>query len=188
LHLRSGHLYPGRASRADRVAAPLKAKPWACCGGSQVYSTSVELRWAWTIEPCLPKRRCGGGSLLLVTFKASNATYTVGPAEAVEFRGADVFVFDPVEPLATYRSGFWIYRGFSCATLECRGFVSVEFVDQAGNGGPQVGPRPSMRVKDRYAFAGRERLATLSLRTGEWFRPSREAWAVMRVVEQRLRR
>jgi hypothetical protein len=127
-------------------------------------------------------------SRLVVTFKASNATYTVGPAETVEFRGTDVFVFDRVEPLATYRSGFWIYRGFACATLECRGLVSVEFADQAGKGGPQVGPRPSMHVRDRYAFAGRERLATLSLRTGEWFRPSREAWPVMRVVEQRLRR
>jgi hypothetical protein len=126
--------------------------------------------------------------MLWLVLKTSSARYTVGPADAIEFRGTKIFLPQRAEPVARYHSGSWIYSGHRCVLVECRAVLSIEFEDAAGNAGPRVGPRSVFHVRDRFAFAGRERIASLSVQADEWTLPgSNGSWSLIRLSENRRR-
>src|SRR5688572_5434944 len=104
--------------------------------------------------------------MLSLKFKSSGATYTVGPSRWIEFRGGELFLEGRAEPSARYESGAWIHLGSRCSYLECRAILSLCFVDADGHIRGSVGPRAVMCVRDRYVFAGRERVAKLTLNRG----------------------
>jgi hypothetical protein len=123
--------------------------------------------------------------MLWLTLKTSNASSTIGPADSIELRGGEIFLSGHAEAVARYRSGNWVHMGQRFAEVECRAVIWIEFEDGAGRIGPRVGPRPVFRVRSRYAFAGRERVASLSVPVGNWIRAgANDTWPVVRLLEQ----
>jgi hypothetical protein len=76
-------------------------------------------------------------------------------------------------------------RGSSkrCSFLECRAILSIYFVDVNRRPWNVVGPRAVLCIRDRYAFAGRQRIAKLSPDQGV-SKPLNafEEWPVLRIV------
>jgi hypothetical protein len=121
--------------------------------------------------------------MLLLRLRSPGATYTADPSPSIELRGGEIFLEGHAEPTARYESGAWLHSGCRCTYLECRAILSICFVDVDGNIRSSVGPRAVVCVRDRYVFAGRERVAKLTLNRGVWVRPNKpEAWPVLRLV------
>jgi hypothetical protein len=121
--------------------------------------------------------------MLSLSLRSTGATYAVGPSEWIEFRGGQIFMEGRAEPIARYESGAWIHSGRRCFFLESRALLSICFVDSDGRPRIVVGPRAVVCVRDRYVFAGRQRLAKLTPDRGVWTRlNTSEEWPVLRIV------
>jgi hypothetical protein len=120
--------------------------------------------------------------MLFLRFKSSSACWTIGPADSLEFRGADLLFPGRSEPVAQYQNG-WVLDGKRCAYVECRSMLSIQFEDPTGRIGPVTGLRTAFYLRGAYAFAGRERIAKLDPLAGTWVRTdTQERWPLMRVL------
>jgi hypothetical protein len=122
--------------------------------------------------------------MLWLVLKTSSVSYTVGPVDSLEFRGTQIFLPRRAQAVAQYSGGAWNHMGNRCSSLDCRALLSLEFEDAAGQVDARIGPRPAFHVRDRYAFAGRQRIAHLSVVTGEWTRlDTKRACSLIRVLD-----
>ncbi len=120
--------------------------------------------------------------MLQLSFKRPGKSSRLDPAVAIEFRGGELFVGGTAN-IARYAAGQWVYASERWDYLECTTRVLLRFQDLSGRAGPLVGPRQSIRVRDRFAFAGRERVATLNPLTGLWqVHGTKEMWPLLRVT------
>jgi hypothetical protein len=120
--------------------------------------------------------------MLFLRFKSSTASWTIGPADSIELRGADMLFPNRAEPVARFQDG-WILDGRRCAYVECRSMLSIRFEDETGRSGHVIGLRTAFYLRGVYAFAGRERIAKLDPTAGTWFRTDKqEYWPRMQVV------
>jgi hypothetical protein len=119
--------------------------------------------------------------MLFLKFKSSSASWTIGPADSIEIRGADLLFPDRAQPMARYQGG-WVLDGKPCAYVECRSKLSIQFGDEAGRIGPIIGLRTAFYLRGVYAFAGRERIAKLDPSAGIWLRADNgEPWPWIKV-------
>jgi hypothetical protein len=120
--------------------------------------------------------------LLTLNFKVGR-NHVIGPASAwLEFCKGDLRTADTAQPIASYTTRGWIYRGVEYPEIECRAFLFVELLRDVVEVGQRIGPRPVLRVRNSRLFAGRELVATYSTRTGLWMGANRtESWAAIRV-------
>jgi hypothetical protein len=124
--------------------------------------------------------------MLFLKFKSSTASWTIGPADSIDLRGADLWFPNRAEPVARYQGG-WVVDGNPYAYVECRSTLSIQFEDEAGRVGPVIGLRTAFYLRGLYAFAGRERLAKLDPIAGIWFRAdNREQWRRIKVLSAPL--
>ena len=120
--------------------------------------------------------------MLFLRFKSSSASWTIGPAESVEFRGAAMFFSNGTEPVAHFQ-GAWVLDGKRCPYVECRSMLSIQFEDQMGRNGPVIGLRTAFYLRGAYAFAGREQIAKLDPLAGMWHQTATQNhWPRMRVM------
>ena len=119
--------------------------------------------------------------MLFLRFKSSSASWTIGPAESLELRGAALFFGDGTEPVARFE-GAWTLDGKRCPYVECRSMLSIQFEDHAGRIGPVIALRTAFYLRGAYAFAGRERIAKLDPLAGMWHHTGTQSqWPRMRV-------
>jgi hypothetical protein len=148
-------------------------------GSEFLISLLQGLYWVTTVPGHL---RQGDDGMLLLTFKSSNASWTVGPADWVEFRGADMFFHNGTEPVARFQGG-WVLDRYRYPYVECRAMLSIQFEEQAGRIGPVIGLRTAFYLRGVYAFAGRERIAKLDPLAGTWHQTNTQNhWPRMRVM------
>jgi hypothetical protein len=121
--------------------------------------------------------------MLFLQFRNSSATWTIGPAASIEFRGAEMFFPDSTAPVARFQGGGWTQDGKRCMYVECRSMLSIHFEDDNGGTGPAIALRTAFYLRGAYAFAGRERIAKLDPVAGTWHRTdTQEHWPRIRVV------
>jgi hypothetical protein len=120
--------------------------------------------------------------MLHLSFKRLGNSASLGPVAAIEFRGGELFVGGDPAPLARYSIGQWIYANEKWSYAECSSRIAVHFADYSGTAGPIAGPRPSMRLRDRFLFTGRERVASLNPITGlRQEARTKKSWPILRV-------
>jgi hypothetical protein len=121
--------------------------------------------------------------MLVVSFRIGGASRNVGPALWIEFRGPELRTsLDEGATVARYDSGHWIHTQTRALYIECSAVLSIQFTGPGLEAGPTLGPFSSLRVRDRYAFGGRGRVAKLSPSEGLWTPlDSPRSWPVMRV-------
>ena len=121
--------------------------------------------------------------MLFLKFRNSSASWTIGPAASLEFRGAELFLPDSAPPVARFQGGGWIQDGKHCTYVECRSMLSIHFEDDNGRIGPVTALRTAFYLRGAYAFAGRQRIAKLDPVAGVWRRTdTQEHWPRMRVL------
>ena len=121
--------------------------------------------------------------MLFLKFRNSSASWMIGPATSIEFRGAEMFLPNSASPVARFHGGGWIQDGKSCTYVECRSMLAIRFEDHNGGIGPTIGLRTAVYLRGVYAFAGRERIAKLDPHAGAWCRTgTQEYWPRMRIV------
>ena len=121
--------------------------------------------------------------MLFLKFRNSSASWTIGPAASLEFRGAELFLPDSAPPVARFQGGGWIQDGKHCTYVECRSMLSIHFEDDNGRIGPVTALRTAFYLRGAYAFAGRQRIAKLDPVAGAWRRTdTQEHWPRMRVL------
>jgi hypothetical protein len=121
--------------------------------------------------------------MLFLKFRNSAASWTIGPAASLEFRGAELFFPDSAAPVARFEGGGWTQDGKRCPNVECRSMLSIHFEDNKGGAGPVIALRTAFYLRGVYAFAGRERIAKLDPVAGAWRRTNtQEHWPRMHVV------
>jgi hypothetical protein len=129
---------------------------------------------ASAVGTCEPDR-------LILTLKNRAGSSTMGPAPWFEFRGPEIFGPSETRALARFENGAWQYANEAWLQIECRTILSVLFTDHAHKRGPVIGPRPTFRIRDGYAFAGRECIAKLNT-TGTWTRTlTKDVWRTLRI-------
>jgi hypothetical protein len=101
---------------------------------------------------------------------------------AVECRGGTICVPQMRTPLATFNGVAWVYAGQSWITVECHAMVAIRFEDPTGE--PQLGieHKWTLRLRHRYAFAGREVIAKLSPDGQHWIRAADNKYATMHIL------
>ena len=120
--------------------------------------------------------------MLFLRFKSSTASWTIGPADSIEFRGADLVFPNQAEPVARFQNG-WVLDGRRCAYVECRATLSIQFENATGRIAPVAGLRTAFYLRGSYAFAGRERIAKLDPIAGTWLRVDQpERWPQIRIL------
>ncbi len=120
--------------------------------------------------------------MMTLRLKARSETFTVGPTEEIVFRGDEILIPGQAAAIARFERDAWIHAGKRCNVLECRAFVILQFEDSNENVGSRIGPRSLLCVRNRYVYAGRERVAKLHA-TNCWFQTGRQqSWPVLRVV------
>jgi len=121
--------------------------------------------------------------MLFLKFRNSSASWTIGPAASLEFRGAELFLPDSAPPVAQFQGGAWTQDGKRCTYVECRSMLSIHFEDNDGRTGPVIALRTAFYLRGVYAFAGRQRIAKLDPVAGAWRRTdTQELWPRMRVA------
>ena len=125
----------------------------------------------------------GCDDMLFLKFRNASASWTIGPAASIEFRGAEMFLSKSAPPVARFQSGAWTQDGKRCTNVECRSMLSIHFEDNNGGTGPVIALRTAFYLRGVYAFAGRERIAKLDPVAGVWCRTdTQEHWPTMCVV------
>jgi hypothetical protein len=120
--------------------------------------------------------------MLFLKFKSATASWTIGPTDSIEFRGANMLFPNRPEAVARFQNG-WLLDGQCCAYVECRSRLSIQFEDETGRIEPLIGLRTAFYLRGVYAFAGRQRIAKLDPIAGTWFRADKgEHWPRMRVL------
>lgn len=121
--------------------------------------------------------------MLLLAFKRPGDNRFLGPTAAIEFHGGELYLVDGSAPIARYSMGQWLYAGEKWSYLESSSRILIRLEGPGGQSGPVIGPRPSMRLRDRFVFGGRERVATLIPHTACWqVVRTRESWPILRVI------
>jgi hypothetical protein len=121
--------------------------------------------------------------MLVVNFTLSVGSQVGDTVDALELQGGKMFIPGQTQPLASYRHDAWTHAGHRCIQIECRAILFIQFEAQDGTAGPRIGPRPSLTLRGRYLFAGRERIARLTSTGGEWSRTGRnDGWPVVRIA------
>jgi hypothetical protein len=124
--------------------------------------------------------------MLFLRFKSANASWTLGPADSIELRGAEMLFSNQAEPVARYQRA-WVVEGKRGTYVECRAMLSIQFEDHVGRIGPVIGLRTAFYLRGTYAFAGRERIAKLDPLAGTWCQTdTREQWPCMRITPASL--
>ncbi len=121
--------------------------------------------------------------MLLFTFKRYGRSASPGPVEEIEFRGSELFIGGEKASMARYTAGHWIYANERWSHAECRTRILIRFEDNDGLVGATVGPRPSLHLRERFIFLGRERVATLLPGNAHWKAVAgTESWPIVRVL------
>jgi hypothetical protein len=98
-----------------------------------------------------------------------------------ELRGSELLVGGRPGAVGHYSLGYWTYGNERWPYAECKRLIVIRCEDYDGRSGPVLGPRPSLRLQDRFVFVGRERVATL-LPDGRWRIAGRdESWPILKV-------
>src|SRR5690242_5259841 len=116
--------------------------------------------------------------MMLLQFKAAGAPPSQTAAAWIEFRVGEIFAGAEHMPVARYVESCWVFNGVRYSSIECRGFLNFRLEGAEKVAPLVVGPRPLMRVRNRYLFAGREHLATLDATSGLWIARQRKHTAV----------
>jgi len=125
-------------------------------------------------------------SRMRLTFICSGKSNVVESSEGVEFRGPELRLIHPSQPIASFHLTYWVYAGERCSRIECRSGLWIQFQDTGSALGPVLGPIASVHIRDIHIFAGRQRAAKLSPRTQRWIRDgSTETWAILRILPSR---
>ena len=120
--------------------------------------------------------------MMLLQFKAAGGATAVKPTVRIVIRGGEIFSGVPEIPVARYVAPYWVFNGLEYSSIECRCFLTFQFEGSDRADSWVVGPRPSMRIRGGFVFAGREHLATLNPPSGLWrARRGRQSWPVLRV-------
>jgi hypothetical protein len=120
--------------------------------------------------------------MLFLRLQSAHVSWTIGPAESIQLRGAELLFQGRAEPVAQYR-GAWVVEGKRCTYVECRSMLSIQFEDHAGRIGPIIGLRTSFFLRGPYAFAGRERIGKLNPLSGTWLSTTtQEHWPCIRIT------
>jgi hypothetical protein len=126
--------------------------------------------------------RQGYIDMLFLRLQGASGSWTIGPAEYIEMRGAEMLFPSRAEPVVQYR-GAWVVDGKRCTFVECRAMLSIQFEDHTGRIGPIIGLRTAFGLRGPYAFAGRERIAKLDPLAGRWYRTdTQEHWPCLRIM------
>jgi hypothetical protein len=121
--------------------------------------------------------------MLLLAFKRPGRSSVLGPVQAIEFRGNELFIGGGTKAEASYIGGGWTFENERWTYAECQAQVVVRLEDHSGSVGKIVGPRPSLKLRDRFIFAGRERVATLLPGRARWQGVgSQQSWPIVRVL------
>jgi hypothetical protein len=121
--------------------------------------------------------------MLFLSFRGLGRSSSLGPVESIEFRGGAIFTEGDATARAHYMAGQWVFADRRWPYAECKAWLLLQFADYHGQMGPLVGPRPSMRLRDRFIFAGRERVATLLPIEQRWrVAGKHESWPVLRML------
>jgi hypothetical protein len=121
--------------------------------------------------------------MLLLVFRRPGQRSSLGPVPAFEFRGGELFIGGAATSVAQYTPGSWTFANTRWSHAECRTRILVRLEDDNGQIGATFGPRPYMQVRDRFIFAGRERVATLLPDNARWQAVGKSgSWPIVRVV------
>jgi hypothetical protein len=121
--------------------------------------------------------------MLLLSFRRLGRSSSLGPAETLEFRGGELFTGGAATASARYFSGQWAFANRRWPYAECKAWLFLQFEDYDGKIGLLVGPRPSMHLRDRFVFVGRERVATLLPDEQRWkVAGKNESWPILRML------
>ncbi len=122
--------------------------------------------------------------MLLLAFKRLGQSSLLGPVDAIEFRGGELFIGGATTPVGRYTPGYWTFANERWTYAECKSHILIRLEDHDGRVGAVFGPRPSMRLRDRSIFAGRERVATLLPVKARWqaVEQSGVSWPILRVL------
>jgi hypothetical protein len=86
-------------------------------------------------------------------------------------------------PIAQYLAAHWTFAGERWAYAACQTRVLIQLENDDGHLIARIGPRPSCRLRDRFIFAGRERVLTLLPAQQLWqLADSTETGSVVRVL------
>jgi hypothetical protein len=99
--------------------------------------------------------------MLLLTFQRPGHSKSLGPALEFKLRGAELFIDSEKAPIAQYVAAYWTFAGERWAYAACQTRVSIQLEDDDGRLIARIGPRPSCRLREKFIFAGRERVLTL---------------------------
>lgn len=120
--------------------------------------------------------------MLRLSFKRLGLSSSFEAVDVLEFRGGELFVDNRSVPTGRYSPGYWTYANERWPYAECSMPIVIRFEDLDGHVGPVIGPRHSMRLRDRFLFLGRERVATLLLGKGRWqVFGTDESWPIVKV-------
>jgi hypothetical protein len=120
--------------------------------------------------------------MLRLSFKRLGLSSSLEAKDLLEFRGSELCVDNQTAPIGRYGPGYWIYANERWPYAECRSAVILRFEAYDGQTGPVIGPRHSLLLRDRFIFAGRERIATLLPNRGRWqVAGGDESWPILRV-------
>jgi len=105
------------------------------------------------------------------------------PVAWVEFRGPEVLASSNTDPIAYYQSGHWIHGGRRNFCIEFRGLLTLQFESPSQSMCSTFSSYYGLRLRGRYLFAGRAKVATLWPKTGHWLRyDTAESWLAVRVA------
>jgi hypothetical protein len=116
--------------------------------------------------------------MMLVEFKAAGLPANQQMRAWIEFRAGELFAGTQEIPIARYVDSYWVSNGMRYSSIECRCFLNFRLEDPDSVAPLIVGPRPLLRVRSRYLFAGREHLATFDATVGLWIARHRKFRAV----------
>jgi hypothetical protein len=120
---------------------------------------------------------------MILTFRNLNASQVSEPTDWVELRGLEIYISTRPDPVARYVSDQWIYNGVASTYIQFDAMVSVHFEDPARSERTILGPYYGMRIRDRYLFGGRIRVATLWPKAENWLHyRTMENWRVVRMI------
>jgi hypothetical protein len=121
--------------------------------------------------------------MLLLTFQRLGHSKSAGPAPEFRLRGAELFVGSEGPPIARYALGHWTFANERWTHAACQTRVWIQLEDDDGRLVARIGPRASCRLRDRFIFAGRERVLTLLPAQQLWqLAGSTETGSVVRVL------
>ena len=121
-------------------------------------------------------------TMLRLTFKALGRSRSLESPEGIELRGSELFSAGSTTSRARYSLGYWLFANERWPSAECDSHVVIRFEDSNGDVGPVIGPRPSMRIRDRFLFAGRERIATLLPEESRWrVVGGHQSWPILKI-------